>query len=82
MTERGSDSITRWIGNLKQGDDEAALQLWERYFQRLVQLARHKLGTTPRRVADEEDVALSVFRRLCDGAQDGRFEQLTDRDDL
>ncbi len=82
MTEPANESITRWIANLKQGDDEAARRLWERYFHRLVQLARLKLGTTARRVADEEDMALSVFRRLCDGAKDGRFEQLADRDDL
>lgn len=82
MTEPAGSSITRWIANLKQGDNEAARQLWERYFQRLVHLARKKLGATPRRVADEEDMALSVFRRLCDGAQAGRFEQLADRDDL
>ncbi len=82
MSDKPDDSVSHWIENLKGGDDEAARRLWERYFQRLVALARKKLGTTPRRVADEEDMALSVFRRLCDGAQGGRFDQLADRDDL
>ena len=75
-------SVTRWIAALKEGDDQAASALWQRYFDRLVGLARRKLGATPRRAADEEDVALSVFRCLCDGAARGRFPVLTDRDDL
>jgi len=33
-------------------------------------------------VADEEDVALSVFRCLCNGAQHGRLAEMTDRGDL
>ncbi len=82
MSGQQDDSVSRWIDDLRQGDDEAASRLWEKYFDRLVRLARHKMGNTPRRVADEEDMALSVFRRLCDGAKGGRFEQLADRDDL
>src|SRR5262249_32214990 len=34
------------------------------------------------RVADEEDVALSAFDSFCQGAEQGRFPQLTDRDNL
>ncbi len=82
MKEPGDQSVTRWIGDLRHGDDEAARRLWDRYFHKLVSLARTKLGSAPRRVADEEDVALSVFRRLCGGAAQGQFEKLTDRDDL
>src|SRR5262249_7865421 len=59
-----------------------AQPLWERYFQRLVDQARARLRATPRRVADEEDVALSVFDSFCRGAERGRFPQLSDRDDL
>jgi DNA-directed RNA polymerase specialized sigma24 family protein len=75
-------SITRWIGQLKTGDALAAQKLWEAYFTRMVKLARHRLDAAPRRVADEEDVALSAFYSLCQGAQDGRFSQLADRDNL
>jgi DNA-directed RNA polymerase specialized sigma24 family protein len=45
-------------------------------------LARAKLGDRPRRVADEEDLALSAFHSLCQGAEHGRFPQLMDRDNL
>ncbi|MEX2138166.1 MAG: ECF-type sigma factor [Pirellulales bacterium] len=76
------NSVTEWMGKLQGGDDEAARQLWRRYFGRLVELARRRLGTAPRRVADEEDVALSVFRCLCQGAERGQFADLSGRDEL
>lgn len=77
-----SPSVTHWIDALKRGDHEAASALWQRYFERMVRLAQAKLGAAARRVADEEDVALSAFRCLCAGAANGRFSALTDRDDL
>ena len=55
---------------------------WERYFRRLVGLAHKKLQDTPRRVADEEDVALSAFHSFCRAAEQGRFPHLADRHDL
>ena len=76
------DSVTAWIGDLKDGHDEASEKLWQRYFGQLVGLAARRLGTAPRRIADEEDVAVSVFESLCRGAAAGRFKQLQDRDDL
>jgi RNA polymerase sigma factor (sigma-70 family) len=76
------ESVTAWIGELKSGQDRGTQKLWERYFERLVRLASRQLGSAPRRIADEEDVAVSVFQCLCEGAASGRFEQLRDRDDL
>jgi RNA polymerase sigma factor (sigma-70 family) len=75
-------SVTHWLNLLKGGDAAAIQQLWEAYFPRLVGLARKKLHEAPRRAADEEDVALSAFDSFCDGAAQGRFPRLTDRDDL
>jgi DNA-directed RNA polymerase specialized sigma24 family protein len=75
-------SITHWIWQLKNGDQAAAQQLWECYYRRLVSLARARLHGQPRRVADEEDVALSAFDSFCRGAAEGRFPQLADRDNL
>jgi DNA-directed RNA polymerase specialized sigma24 family protein len=40
------------------------------------------LHGAPRRAADEEDVALSAFDSFCRGAEQGRFPQLVDREDL
>jgi RNA polymerase sigma factor (sigma-70 family) len=75
-------SITTWIGLLKAGDPSAAQALWQRYYGRLVELARQHLAGHVRRAADEEDVALSAFASFCAGAAAGRFPQLTDRHDL
>jgi DNA-directed RNA polymerase specialized sigma24 family protein len=76
------NSVTFWIDQLKAGERAAARQLWEGYFHRLVRLARARLQGTPRRAADEEDVALSAFDSFCRGAELGRFPQLDDREDL
>src|SRR5436853_5155366 len=63
------DSVSLWISQLTAGDAGAAQHLWERYFQRLVGLARKKLQDAPRRAADEEDVALSAFDSFCRAAE-------------
>src|SRR5262245_17412849 len=76
------ESVTHWLNRLQAGDSAAAQKLWERYYQRLVSLARGKLQGTPRRAADEEDVVLSAFNSFFRGAAHGRFPRLDDRDNL
>ena len=81
----GSDydiSITRLFEELKAGNHKAAEELWAIYFNRLVAVARMRLGQAPKRVADEEDIALSVFNDLCVGAARGNFAEHVRRDDL
>ena len=75
-------SVTQCIADLKAGEASAAERLWQTYFQRLVGLARTKLGPQVRELADEEDVALSAFKSLCLGSVRGRFPELRDRDNL
>jgi RNA polymerase sigma factor (sigma-70 family) len=75
-------SVTTWLGQFKAGNQQAAQKLWERYFEKLVALARNKLQSAPRREADEEDVALSAFSKFWFAVQKGRFPKLDDRDDL
>lgn len=75
-------SVTWWLENLKGGDDAAAHSLWRRYFQRLAGLARQRLGDGHRRVQDEDDIALSVFKSLCERAERGGLAGLDGRDDL
>jgi hypothetical protein len=76
-------TVTLWMRQLLAGDtDRSAQKLWERYFQKLVMLARIQLKGLPRQIQDEEDVALSAFDSFCAGVAKGRFPQLDDRDDL
>ncbi|HVJ69652.1 MAG TPA: ECF-type sigma factor [Caulifigura sp.] len=77
-----SQSVELWIDQLKAGDREATGKLWERYFRRLVGLARKKLADRPRLGADAEDVALSAFDSFFRAAEAGRFPQLHDREEL
>ena len=83
MYDKSPGSVTLLIKELKVGDEQAARQLWERYFNSIRDLARRRISDEYRlRVCDEEDVALSVFNTLCSGARDGKFDQLLNRDDL
>jgi RNA polymerase sigma factor (sigma-70 family) len=74
-------SVSGWVGQLQAGNAPAAQQLWDRYFGRMVGLARARLRAagTP---AEEEDVALSAFASFCQAAQQQRFPQLANRDEL
>ncbi len=78
----GDGSVSRWLNELKAGDEVAAQKLWEGYFHRLVALARMKLRGAQRRAEDEEDAALSAFDSFCRGVEQGRFPQLSNRDEL
>lgn len=80
MADQGS--ITCWIHELREGRPEAAEALWRPYYERLVALASKKLGMAPRRMADEEDMALSAFHSFCAGAAAVRFPRLGNGDDL
>lgn len=82
MEAEDRGSVTIWIDALRAGDQEAARQLWRRYFESLVRLARSKLQSKARRAADEEDVALSAFDSFYAGLSQGRFPDLADRDEL
>ena len=83
MTPQSSPgSVSRWIAALKQGDVAAAQPLWERYYRRLVALARKKLRSANRGVADEEDVVQNAFQSFFRAVAEGRFPDLADRDGL
>ncbi len=74
-------SVTTWIQRVRANDPVAAQHLWERYVQRLVQLARSKLGHI-RTVADEEDVVVVAFEKFLRAVDQSRFPKLSDRNDL
>lgn len=77
-----ADPVTVWLGQLQAGNSAAVRPLWDRYFHRLVGLARKRLASAPNRAADEEDVALSAFDSFCRNAEAGKFPDLADRDSL
>lgn len=77
-----SHSVTQWIERLKEDDPQAAAQVWQRFFERLIPMARARLRGLTDRSVDEEDLLVSVFDRFFQAARENRFAQLNDRDDL
>lgn len=77
-----TESVTHWIDGVEAGEDAAAQKLWERYFERLLLVARTKLAHARRRDFDEEDVAISAFHSVCAGIKEGKFPRLADRNNL
>ena len=53
------DDVTHWISQLAQGDGLAIQDVWGRYYEKLVLIARKRIGDRVLPAADEEDVALS-----------------------
>jgi RNA polymerase sigma factor (sigma-70 family) len=80
--DNSTDSISEWLEGLKAGEAEAALKLWNRYSAELLRVAKERLGTSPRGMGDEEDVALSVFGSVFRGVAEGRFGNISNRDEL
>ena len=75
-------SVTCLLAPVQAGDPAATQRLWERYFERLVGLARKKLRGAAPGGGDAQDVALSALASFCRNAERGRFPQLADRDGL
>ena len=82
MERQNHESVSLWLERFKDGDTAAVQPLWNAYFAKMVNLARAKLGTTPRGIRDEEDVVNSAFFSFCEGVKDSRFPRLDSRDDL
>lgn len=76
------ESVSIWIKEVINGNEDAAQKLWDRYFPDLLNLARNRLRSAPNRMADEEDVALSALNSFFGAAKKGRFPDLAGRDSL
>jgi RNA polymerase sigma factor (sigma-70 family) len=76
-----SGSVTHFFNQLQRGDPTAAEALWERFFPRLVALARKTLAGRPQRVADADDAAQSAFASFCLRVRAGEYD-VRDRTDL
>ncbi len=75
-----TDSISDWIGQVRDGNDSAAYHLWDRFFNRILATARRRCLIDV--IVDEEDIAISVFSSLCLGLRNGRYCELRDRNEL
>lgn len=82
MQDEGS--VTRWVDQFKHGESKAASHLWDRYYQRLVAIARAKTRRSLKNgvVEDEEDAALSALDTFFRGLQEGKFPGILNRNEL
>jgi DNA-directed RNA polymerase specialized sigma24 family protein len=76
------DSVAGLLVGVRNGNDDGARRLWDRYFQRLVRLAGSRLPGHARRAGDGEDIALSAIWTFCDRARRDNFPALSGGDDL
>lgn len=82
MNDGTSLSITQYIGQLRAGDEFAAQRIWERFYGRLIRLARRRLANAPTKVADWDDVVQEAMAQFFARVQQGQFPRLHDRGDL
>jgi RNA polymerase sigma factor (sigma-70 family) len=79
----GDGSVTHWLKELTSEEASVAeRELFDRYFVKLVEVARQKLKAAPRSVEDEEDLALSAIDSFFRRAGGGEFPQLSRRHEL
>ena len=75
------NSFLEFLERLKQGDDDAAAEVFQLYANRLIGLAYNRLDSRIQQKVDPEDVMLSAFKSFFRRQKDGAFE-LTGWDSL
>src|SRR5207245_1833454 len=69
----GVDQQSQWlVARWKEGDEDAARELFYRYSERLIALVRSRLSDKLAPRLDPEDVVQSVYRSFFSNARDNR----------
>lgn len=77
------NSVTYWIEQLQAGvQGTAAQEVWNRYYERLIEIAQARLRHAPQREEDEEDAVLNAFDTFFRRVRQGQFPNLEDRTSL
>jgi DNA-directed RNA polymerase specialized sigma24 family protein len=75
-------SITALLSRVKSADHDAVRALFNNCYARVAAISLRKLGGTPKRAFDNDDVANSAFHEFLSGAAEGRFKKLENREDV
>lgn len=75
-------SVTWFFGQLRNGDDRALVELWQRYFPQLMGLAKRVLADRPQRAAGAEDAVQEALVSFWRRARAGEFADVLHRDHL
>lgn len=71
MTDRTSQQL---LAKVKDGSNDAARELYDRYVLRLIGLTRKRLSNKLARRVDPEDIVQSAYRSFFANAAEGKFE--------
>ena len=73
-------SITGWLDSVRTGNDEAAKNIWDRWFDRLCdRVAPHSRRL---RIQDNEDIASDAFADFFRALKAGKFSSLKNRAEI
>lgn len=75
-----SGSITGWMDSVRQGNDEAAKNIWDRWYDRLC--ARVSPHSGQLRIHDNEDIATDAFAEFFRELKAGKFSSLRNRSEI
>jgi len=73
-------SITGWLDSVREGNEEAAKNIWDRWFDRLC--ARVSPHSGQLRIHDNEDIASEAFADFFYALRRGKFNSLRDRSEI
>lgn len=73
-------SITGWLDSVRQGNDEAAKNIWDRWYERLC--ARVSPHSGRLRIHDNEDIASDAFADFFAALRAGKFSSLRNRAEI
>jgi RNA polymerase sigma factor (sigma-70 family) len=76
--QNSSHSVSLWLHAAKQGSESAAQMLFERYFQKLVNVSLSRVQRK-KRVEDEEDAAIQAMYSFLTGIEAGKYPEINDR---
>ncbi len=82
MSDASKESVSEWLRALEEDDSQAAQQLWDRYYTKLVALAEPRAKDLAKDGTEAEDVAASVMHSLWRCARAGRLADVQSRDEL
>lgn len=75
-------TVSEWIEQLKDGQDEAATKLWNHFLEKLTAIVRLKLRACSKAISDEEDVVIVAVNACFKALQENRYPKIKNRDDL